>query len=215
MIVSRVMTENPFTVRPDTPVTDAQELMRREKVHRLPVLDKHGKLVGIVSEKDLLYASPSPATTLNVYEMTTLLAKLKVESVMSKKVVTITPDDTLEDAARTMSDNNIGGLPVVDAKARVVGIITESDIFRVFIDLFGSRKDGIRATFRIPERPGEIAELSKEITDAGGDIVSFGTLPGSAYDNAVCVIKVTGLTKEAFVEAVKASIIEVIDIRES
>ncbi|TVQ37565.1 MAG: CBS domain-containing protein [Spirochaetaceae bacterium] len=215
MIVSRIMTENPFTVEPSTPVTEAQALLRREKIHRLPVLDKHGRLTGIISEKDLLYASPSPASTLNVYEMTNLLSKLKVETVMTREVIITSPDETLEDAARKMSDNNIGGLPVVDAKGVLVGIITESDIFRVFIDLFGSRKSGIRATFRIPERHGEIAELSREISEAGGNIISFGTLPGSAHDNAVCVIKVEGLSKEDFVQAVESSILEVIDIRES
>ncbi len=215
MTVSRVMTENPFTVEPSTPVTDAQALLRREKIHRLPVLTKQGKLVGIISEKDLLYASPSPASTLNVYEMTQLLAKLKVESVMSRELVVAHTDETLEDAARKMSDNNIGGLPVLDGRGVLVGIITESDIFRVFIDLFGGRTSGIRATFRIPERHGEIAELSKEISDAGGNIISFGTLPGSSYDNAVCVIKVDGLPKEDFIKAVETSILEVIDIRES
>ncbi len=215
MIVSRVMTENPFTVEPATPVTEAQAVLRREKIHRLPVLDRHGKLVGIISEKDLLYASPSPASTLNVYEMSALLSRLKVEAVMTREVVTTTPDETLEDAARKLSDNNIGGLPVLDARGVLVGIITESDIFRVFIDLFGSRKSGIRATFRIPERPGEIAELSQEISDAGGNIISFGTLPGNSWDNAVCVIKVEGLSKERFVQAVESSILEVIDIRES
>ncbi|TVR01315.1 MAG: CBS domain-containing protein [Spirochaetaceae bacterium] len=215
MIVSRIMTENPFTIEPSTSVTDAQALMRREKIHRLPVMDKRGALVGIVSEKDLLYASPSPASTLNVYEMTNLLSKLKVETVMTRKPLTANANDTIEDAARLMSDNNIGGLPVLNDAGKLVGIITESDIFRVFIDLFGIRKPGIRATFRIPERPGEIADLGKEIGEAGGNIVSLGTWPGNASDNSVCVIKVEGLSREAFLKAVEPSIIEVMDIRET
>jgi len=92
MLVKERMTHNPITIRPDTPVTEAQAMMKREKIHHLPVMDKDEKLVGIVSEKDLLYASPSPASTLSVYEMSSLLAKLKVEKVMSKNVVTV-PED--------------------------------------------------------------------------------------------------------------------------
>jgi len=214
MIVSQIMTANPFTVQPDTPVTDAQDTMRREKVSRLPVLD-HGKLVGIVSEKDLLYASPSPASSLNVYEMTNLLSKLKVKSVMSKAPQTIHATDLVEDAARMMRDHDVGGLPVLDENDGLCGIITESDVFRLFVDLFGVRTKGVRATLRIPEKPGEIAELSQVIADAGGDIVSFGTFPGNAFNNAVCIIKVSGLSKDAFVKAVETSIIEVLDIRES
>ena len=215
MIVSRIMTENPFTVEPNTSVTDAQVLMRREKIHRLPVVDKHGALIGIVSEKDLLCAAPSPASTLDVYEITSLLAKLKVEKVMTRTPVTARVNDTVEDAARLMSDNNIGGLPVLNDGGKLVGIITESDIFRVLIDLFGIRKPGIRATFRIPERHGEIADLGKEISEAGGNIVSLGTWPGSSSDNSVCVIKVEGISREAFLKAVEPSIIEVMDIRET
>ncbi|MCA1753640.1 MAG: CBS and ACT domain-containing protein [Spirochaeta sp.] len=214
MIVSQIMTANPFTVQPDTPVTDAQDTMRREKVSRLPVLD-HGKLVGIVSEKDLLYASPSPASSLNVYEMTNLLSKLKVKSVMSKAPQTIHATDLVEDAARMMRDNDVGGLPVLDENGDLCGIITESDVFRLFVDLFGVRTKGIRATLRIPEKPGEIAELSQVIADAGGDIISFGTFPGNAFNNAVCIIKVSGLSKDAFIKAVEKSIIEVLDIREA
>ncbi len=214
MIVSQIMTANPFTVQPDTPVTDAQDIMRREKVSRLPVLDHH-KLVGIVSEKDLLYASPSPASSLNVYEMTNLLSKLKVKSVMTKAPKTIHANDLVEDAARLMRDTDVGGLPVLDENNNLCGIVTESDVFRLFVDLFGVRTKGIRATLRIPEKPGEIAELSQVIADAGGDIISFGTFPGNAFNNAVCIVKASGLSKEAFVKAVEKSIIEVLDIREA
>ncbi|TVR90062.1 MAG: CBS domain-containing protein [Spirochaetaceae bacterium] len=214
MIVSQIMTANPFTVQPDTPVTDAQEIMRREKISRLPVLDHH-KLVGIVSEKDLLYASPSPASSLDVYEMTNLLSKLKVKAVMSKTPQTIHANDLVEDAARLMRDADVGGLPVLDENDNLCGIVTESDVFRLFVDLFGVRTKGIRATLRIPEKPGEIAELSQVIGDAGGDIISFGTFPGNAFNNAVCIIKVSGISMEAFIKAVEKSIIEVLDIREA
>ena len=94
MTVNSVMTRNPITVLGSDPVTDAQTLMKREKIHRLPVVDAHHKLVGIVSEKDLLYATPSPATTLSLYEMSNLLARLKVEKVMTKKLIVDRWDNT-------------------------------------------------------------------------------------------------------------------------
>jgi acetoin utilization protein AcuB len=213
MIVGRRMTRNPITARPDTPVTEAQALMRREKVHRLPVVDRHGKLVGIVSEKDLLYASPSPASTLDVYELSYLLSKLKVEQVMTKNVVTITTDTPVEEAARVMADNDIGGVPILE-DGHLVGIITESDVFKLFIELFGTRRSGIRATLLVPEQRGELAQLSSAIADRGGNIISMGTFLGEDDRNALVVLKVEGVGPEELVEAVKPSVLEVVDVRE-
>ncbi|MFP4430288.1 MAG: CBS and ACT domain-containing protein [Spirochaetaceae bacterium] len=214
MVVKRVMTPNPFTVFTDTPLSEAQALIRREKVHRLPVLNKHKKLVGIVSEKDLLYASPSPATTLNVYEMGELLYKLKVESIMTKKVITITEDTLLEDAARILVDNDIGGLPVM-RDDHLVGIITESDIFKLFIELFGTRQRGMRVTLRLPDELGEIARVTSAIADAGGNIISLGTFPGDDPTNMVCTVKVAGLGVEELREACSPLVDEIMDIREA
>ncbi len=214
MVVKRVMTSNPFTVFTDTPLSEAQALIRREKVHRLPVLDKHKKLVGIISEKDLLYASPSPATTLNVYEMGELLYKLKVESIMTKKVITITEDTLLEDAARILVDNDIGGLPVM-RDDHLVGIITESDIFKLFIELFGTRHRGMRVTLRLPDELGEIARVTSAIAEAGGNIISLGTFPGDDPTNMVCTVKVAGLGVEELREACSPLVDEIMDIREA
>ncbi len=214
MVVGRMMTHNPFTVDLDTPVTEAQAIIRREKIHRLPVLDKHKKLVGIISEKDLLYASPSPASTLNVYEMSNLLSRLKVEKVMTRKVVTVTEDTPIEDAARIMADQDIGGLPVMRGD-KMVGIVTESDIFKLFIEIFGVRRKGLRLTLLIPEQKGEISQLSTAIADHGGNIISLGTFPGDDPTSAVCIMKVEGVPREALIEAVKPLSLEIMDIRES
>ena len=215
MLVEKIMSKNLFLVHPSTPVTDAQELMRREHLHHLPVIDeKTRKLVGIVSEKDILYASPSPASTLDVYEMTKLLSRLTVSKVMSKKVHTAKPKDIIEDAARKMVDNNIGCLPVIDEDQIPLGIITETDVFRLFIDLFGTREKGLRAFLRIPEMQGEVANLGQDVASHGGNIVSIGTWPGDKPTNAVCIMKVTGMTKEQFLASVEKHILEVIDIRE-
>lgn len=216
MLIRRIMSDNLFTVHPSTVVTDAQDVMRREHLHHLPVIDDHSKkLVGIVSEKDLLYASPSPASTLDVYEMTRLLAKLTVNKVMTKDPLTTHPDDTVEDAARRMAENDIGCLPVIDAEGYPLGIVTESDIFRLFIDLFGTRERGIRATLRIPEEQGELAKLAADVTDHQGNIISIGTLPGDKPTNAVCIIKVSGMTKDEFLVSIEKHVLEVIDIRET
>lgn len=213
MIVKNRMTRNPITISPDTPVAEAQRIIRREKIHRLPVLNKKKELVGIVTEKDLLYASPSPATTLDIHEITYLLSQLTVKKVMSTQVLTIPSDTVLEEAARIMVDSDIGGLPVVDSGS-LVGIITESDLFKVFMELFGARHSGLRVTILIPDKPGEISALGQAITEKGGDIISLGTFLGTDASNAVCTIKVQGLAKDVLVEALKPCSIEIIDIRE-
>jgi acetoin utilization protein AcuB len=214
MTVKSVMTANPYTVGENDSVRDAQSLLQREQIHRVPVLDSAKKLVGIVSEKDLLYATPSPATTLNVYEMSNLLSKLKVSSVMTRKPISVTPDTLVEDAARTLVDNNIGGLPVVE-NGTLVGIVTESDLFRLLIDLFGTRKSGVRVTLRVPERPGELADTTRAIADAGGNVISVGTFSGNDLTNAVMTLKVEGLGREELIKLLEPLIVEVMDVRES
>ena len=213
MTVGRRMTKNPITVPLETPVTEARQIMQREKIHRLPVEDHKGRLIGIITEKDILYASPSPASSLDVYEMAYLLGKLTVQKAMTKDVLSITEDTTIEDAARIMTDNNIGGLPVM-RDGLVVGIITESDLFKIFTELFGARTKGIRATLLVPERRGEIADISTAIRDKGGNIISFGTFLGDDQSNALCTIKVQGVTKEELLECLKPYVEEVQDVRE-
>lgn len=162
MYVRSRMTVNPFTIAPDTMIADALELMREKNINRVPVV-KDGKLVGIVTERKVMEVSPSSATSLSVFEVSYLLSKTKVEQVMTKKVVTVSPDDLLEVAALKLRDNNIGGLPVVE-NGRVVGIITESNIFDAFIEIMGFREQGSRISILIQEdRPGVLAEMAKTI----------------------------------------------------
>lgn len=213
MIVERRMTRNPVTIRQNMPVADAQKLMRQEKVHRLPVLDENKKLVGIVTEKDLLYASPSPASTLDVYEMNYLLSKLTVKQVMSSPVISVPSNTPVEEAARVMADNDIGGLSVVDDGV-LVGIITESDIFKLFIELFGAREKGVRLSMLVSGEPGELAKLANTIFENGGDIISLGTFLGTCPENALCAMKVTGIEKDRLIEILTPIVIEFKDIRE-
>ena len=134
MLVGKRMTRNPITVSPDVSIAEAMERMRREKIRRFLVVDKKGALVGIVTREDLLHASPSSVTSLSVWEVSYLLSQVKVKEVMTRDVLTVTEDVTLEEASRLMVDNKIGCLPVV-RDGMVVGIITESDLFKVFLEL--------------------------------------------------------------------------------
>ena len=213
MTVGKRMTSNPVTIAPSGSVAEARKIMQREKIHRLPVVDKHGKLLGMVTEKDLLKAAPSVATSLDVYEISELLNELKVESVMTEKPVFIDESTTIEDAARIMSDNNIGGLPIV-REGHLCGIITESDLFKIFIELFGARRAGIRATILIPEKRGELADIATAIRDRGGNIISIGTFLGDDMTNNLCTLKVDEISKDDLIACLKPYVTEIRDVRE-
>ncbi|MBN1889073.1 MAG: CBS domain-containing protein [Thermoflexales bacterium] len=216
MLVRECMTRDPITVAPNTPVPVALRLMREKKVRRLPVLDSHGKLAGIVSDKDLLYASPSPATTLAVWEIPDLLAKIKVETVMARDVISVSEDTPLEEAARIMVDNRIGGLPVMQAQT-LVGIITETDLFKVLLQLLGGRRPGVRVTATIPGVKGTLAKIAAAIFGAGGDIVGLG-LSEAVEDNGnqwgKLTVKVQDVSPDTLVEAIRPVVTEILDVRE-
>ncbi len=214
MLVRDRMTWDPVTITPETPFQDALKLMQEHKFRRLPVVDKKGKLVGIVSERDLLYASPSPATSLSVWELNYLLSRLKVREIMTKQVITTTPDTPIEDAARVMVDKKIGGLPVVDEKQHVVGVITETDIFKTFVEMFGGGEPGLRLTLEVPERKGVLADLARTIYELGGHIVSVGSFYGDKPDERELVVKVRGVSKQQLVDSLEALGDHVVDARE-
>src|SRR5512134_803212 len=154
MFVGERMSHPVITLSPETPIHDALAMFRKEHIRRAPVV-KDGKLLGIVSERDLLNASPSSVTTLSVWEINYLLSKVTVKQVMSKKVKTVDADTPIEEAARIMADSKIGGLPVV-RDGKVVGMITETDLFKIFLELMGAREKAIRATVLIDDKPGQL-----------------------------------------------------------
>lgn len=211
MLVGERMKHPVITTRPDTPIMDALNLMKREHIRRLPVVEK-GKLVGIVSEEDLLNASASSATTLSVWELNYLLSKIKIEDVMTKEVITVTEDTPIEDAARIMADNKIGGLPVM-RDGELVGIITETDLFKILLELMGAREKGVRLTGYIHERPGELAKLTQAITNAGGNFLAIGTFAGDSPSNRMFTIKVEGVDEDKIKEIVTPLVDRIIDIR--
>ncbi len=165
MFVGERMSRPVISLSPETPVNEALAMFREEHIRRAPVM-KEGKLLGIVSERDLLNASPSPVTSLSIWELNYLISKVTVKSVMSKKVVTVDQDTPIEEAARIMADKKIGGVPVVSA-GKVVGIITETDLFKILLELMGVRQKALRVTASIEDKPGQLARLTKAIAQAG------------------------------------------------
>jgi len=173
-----------------------------------------GKLVGIISDKDMLNASPTPTESLSIEEVNYLISNITVEEVMTPDVLTIETTTPIEEAARIMTDNNIGALPVLEEE-RVVGMITETDLFKIFLELMGARDDGVRVTALVPDKIGGLAALAKAIAEVGGSFVSFGQSIGDDPGNREVTFKVTGLSEEQVVKAIKPYVEEIEDIRSS
>jgi acetoin utilization protein AcuB len=214
MFVYERMTHHPITVLPDMSVIEALKLMRENKVRRFPVLDKRTKkLIGIVTEKELLYASPSPATSLSIHEINYLMSKLTVDRIMTTDLIAVTEDAPIEEAALIMVDHNVGALPVVRGET-LVGIITETDLFKTFIELFSARQEGIRLTLLVPEQKGELAAVAEAIAELGGDIISLGTFQGEDLSNRLLTIKVADVSREELVQKMGEIGAKVIDARQ-
>lgn len=213
MLVKDFMTPDPVTITPDTSHSDAVRIMREHGFRRLPVVDKDGKLVGIVVEKDLLSTQPSPATTLSIWEIHNLLSKLKVKDFMTRPVYVVEEDWPVEDAARVMVEHKIGCLPVMRGD-KLVGIITESDIFKAFTRMLAGGEPGIRFTVRLHRHRGVIAELAQAIAQVGGRIVSLATLNEPDGEHKRVTFKVINTTAEQLKEALQQHADwEIIDIR--
>ena len=189
MIISDVMTKNPVFARPDMSVTDASELMAREKVSKLPVLDKAGRVTGVFTKKDLMRAAPSQATSLDVFEITYLLGKITVEKSMSKPAFCVQEDEVVEEAARIMAEKDIGCLPVLKGSF-LTGIVTKDDLFRAFVDMFAAGVHGVRITFSVEDKPGTLVKISAAVAELGGNILSFVTSKAGEPTQRVCTIKV-------------------------
>ena len=213
MFVGERMSRPVISVSPDAPIHEVLAMFRKEHIRRAPVM-KTGKLVGIVSERDLLNASPSSATTLSVWELNYLISKVTVKDVMSRKVITVDQDTPIEEAARIMADKKIGGVPVVSA-GKVVGIITETDLFKTFLELMGARQKATRVTATIPDQPGELAKVTKAISTNGGDFISFGIFSGPDANSRVITFKVDGIKKEKIKEVLENIVLKFWDIRQS
>lgn len=211
MFVGERMSRPVISVSPDSPINDVLAMFRREHIRRAPVM-KDAKLVGIVTETDLLNASPSSVTTLSIWEMNYLISKVKVKDVMSKKVITVESDTPIEEAARIMADKKIGGVPVVN-EGKVVGIITETDLFKIFLELMGARQKAMRVTATIADKPGQLEKLTKAIAQNGGNFISFGMFAGPDANTKVVTFKVEGIKRNAIKEVLEPVVVKFWDIR--
>lgn len=211
MLVGERMAHPIISVPPSMPINEALHLMRTEHIRRVPVVDD-GRLVGIVSMKDLLNASPSPATSLSIWELNYLLSKITIDKVMTRKVFTVAEDTPIEEAARLMADSRVGGLPVM-RDSHVVGIITETDLFKIFLELMGARTIGVRISVQMPDTPGQLAKLTHVIAGAGGNIVALGTFAGEDPSQSEVVFKVAGLDVERVRLLVEPVVTHIMDIR--
>ncbi len=213
MLVHERMSKNPHTITAETSVDEALRQMRDRHIRRLPVVDASGKLVGIVTEKDLLYVSPSPATSLSIHELHYLLSKLTIADVMTTDIITVPEDMLVEEAALIMSDKKIGGLPVV-RDGRLVGIITETDLFKLFLELLGARQRGVRVTLLLPDVKGTLAKVTAAIAQQGGNIIALGTFLGEGPTNFLATIRIADVPKDVLIKTLQPLALKMIDARE-
>lgn len=209
MFVAQWMTKTPQSVSSKTPVMEAMQLLRRGGYRRLPVVDG-GRLVGIVTDRDLKDATPSAVNTLSVYELNYLLSKLVVREVMTTPVITVSPDDPVEQASLLMEEHKISGLPVV-AGGKLTGMLTITDMLRAFVAMLGLREGGTRVTVSLPDEPGVLARAAGAA--APSNIIAVVTVGVEAGSYRELVLRVVGEGAAEFPDRLKAAGLEVKDIR--
>ncbi|MBW1886995.1 MAG: CBS domain-containing protein [Deltaproteobacteria bacterium] len=172
MLVKNWMSKGVITVDADDSMSEATRIIKEQNIGMLPVM-KNGKLVGVITDRDLKRASASDANSLEIHELLYLLLKIKVEEVMSKDPITVPPDFTVEETAEILMKNKISGVPVVDEKEQVVGVITQNDLFKVLISLTGISNRGVQFALIMEDRPGYIKEVTDVIRKYDGRMVSI------------------------------------------
>jgi len=212
MFVRDRMSSPAVTITPDTSSQDALKLMHEYQFRRLPVVGDQDELIGIVSERDLLYASPPPSAPPGDQELDNQPSDLRVQDVMTEEVITTAPDAFIEEAARLRADNRIGGLPIVDEDNHVVGVITETDVFRAFIDIYRAGHSGLYLTLEVPDRKGVMVELSKAIFDWGGNIVSVSSFYDDRRGEHKLIIKGHDIDKDRVVGVLESLGYHVIEV---
>jgi acetoin utilization protein AcuB len=214
MLVKDRMSKHPLTVSGDESIADTHRYMQEQNVRHLPVVDKTGQMIGLVTENDLLKAEPSSATSLSVWEIHSLLTRVRVKDVMVHEVIATTEDTPIEEAAHLMLEHKIGCLPVL-RDGKLVGIITESDLFRTFMELFAARQKGLRITMEVPDREGELAKVAQAIANQRGYIAACGVFMSEDPTKWGLVLKVRNVKTQELTSALSA--IEgarILDVRE-
>jgi acetoin utilization protein AcuB len=214
MLVKEIMTPHPVVIDPEMPVTRAQILMKEDNIRHLPVIHEGKGLVGLVTRDSLNRALPSELSSLSIWEINYHLPKIRVRDVMVKKVVSVTEDVTVEEAARIMIERKIGSLPVMRG-GQLVGIVTDIDLLKALSSLMGWRQPGVRLTVQVPDEMGQLAAVATSIADAGGLLVGGGAYPAAEPLKSNIVFKVRNLSLEELGALVKGLAgVEILDIRQ-
>ncbi|MBQ9697200.1 MAG: CBS domain-containing protein [Acidaminococcaceae bacterium] len=176
MLVKDIMTPNVYTINQNQTLLELQGLMSDDHIRRVPVLNDAGQVVGIITDKDVKLASPSEASTLSRYEASYLLSRIKVKDVMTHNVKTVYATADLADVAALMYQDHIASVPVMDeVNNNLCGIVTDSDVFRALVDIFGLGQSASRITIDVSDKPGVLAEVAKMFADRGINIISCVT----------------------------------------
>jgi acetoin utilization protein AcuB len=207
------MQRNPITILPDASFYEARAIIRDKGIRHLPVVDKNHHLVGLVTDQDIREAAPSDATSLSVHELHYLLGKLKVSAFMTPraKLITITPDTIIEKAVQLMHDHKIGCLPILDGE-KLLGIITETDILDLFVDLFGVKTPGTRITLALPDAPGILHDVLAVVKKHNVNLISVVTPSYQIDHNRIVAIRIQTLDHDKIVEDLRHSGYEVLSI---
>ena len=191
MYVKDHMTKDPITITDDVKISKAVDIMSKGHFHRLPIVNDKGQLIGLVTGGLVTEASGANATSLSIYELNYLLSKTRVKDIMLKDVKTIGPEAFIEEAAQKMLDEGISVLPVIDEDSRVLGIITEKDIFQAFTDLLGYKHQGTRFVFQCDDRPGFFAGIAQLLADNEANMEALAVYHTKGRGTE-CVVKATG-----------------------
>ncbi|MGA8572514.1 MAG: CBS and ACT domain-containing protein [Desulfobaccales bacterium] len=197
MLIKDWMTRDPVTITDDTSLIRAMHIINEHRFRRLPVMSA-GRLVGLVTDRDLKAASPSKATALDVHEVYYLMAEMPVKEIMSRDPITVSQEATVEEAAQIMLAHTVSGLPVVDAGGSLAGIITQSDILRALLHISGSLQGGVQFALRLEDRPGVLKEVADLMRAKGGRLISLLSCYLSPEENRREVyVRVKNLSPEA------------------
>lgn len=209
MLIREWMSTNIITASLDTSMLKISRQMKEADIKRIPIIDEQGHVIGIVSDQDIKAASPSKATTLDIHELHYLLSELKAKDVMSKQTTFVHENDTIEQVALLMQEKRLTGLPVLDDNEKIVGMITEHDIFKVLVEITGAKKGGMQVALSISDAPGTLQPILALIRENGGRIGSIltgkQTDDGSMHSVYIRIRPTDKETEEQLINALRAT----------